>query len=264
MSFKDKVVWITGASSGIGEALSYEFARQEANLIISSNQSDGLEKVQNKCEELNVKCKVQVLDMMDIEKMQSITDDLVKEFGRIDVLVNNAGVSQRSLVQETPLAVDRKIMEIDYFGTIALTKAVLPYMITNGGGYIAVTSSISGKFGFPLRSAYAAAKHALHGFFETLRAEVYDHNIKVLIAFPGRIKTNISLNALTKDGKAHGKMDDGQNTGITVEKCARQYVKAMRKDKKEVLIGSTELLMVYIHKFFPGIFYKLARKIKPT
>ena len=264
MKFKNKVVWITGASSGIGEALTYEFARQGAKLVISSNQQHELEKVKLACENLGAECYIQFLDVTEIEKMQSITDGLIDKFGRIDVLVNNAGISQRSLVVETSLEIDRKIMEIDYFGTIALTKTVLPYMIKNGGGYIAATSSISGKFGFPLRSAYSAAKHALHGFFETLRAEVYDHNIKVLIAFPGRIKTNISLHALTKDGTAHGKMDEGQNTGISAEKCARQYLNAIRKDKKEVLIGASELFMVYIHKFFPKLFYKLARKIKPT
>jgi short-subunit dehydrogenase len=264
MNFKNKVVWITGASSGIGEALTYEFGEQEAKLIISSNNPEDLERVKKNCVERGFECFEQLLDMTEADKMQKLTDNLIEKFGRIDVLINNAGISQRSLVQETPLSVDRKIMEIDYFGTVALTKAVLPYMIKNKYGYIAATSSISGKFGFPLRSAYSAAKHALHGFFETLRAEVYEHNIKVLIAFPGRIKTNISLNAITKDGKAHGKMDDGQNTGISAEKCARIYVNAIRKDKKEILIGSSELLMVYIHKFFPRLFYKLARKINPT
>ncbi len=264
MSFKNNVVWITGASSGIGEALTFEFAKQGAKLIISSNQMGDLNKVKQQCDKMGAECFIQFLDMTQIDKMNAITQELIDKFGRIDVLVNNAGISQRSLVIETPLDVDRKIMEIDYFGTIALTKAVLPHMIKNGRGYIAATSSISGKFGFPLRSAYSAAKHALHGFFETLRSEVYPYNIKVLIAFPGRIKTNISFHALTKEGKAHGKMDDGQNNGISAEKCARQYVKAIRKDKKEVLIGSTELLMVYIHKFIPRLFYKLARKINPT
>ncbi|MFC2151705.1 SDR family oxidoreductase [Bacteroidota bacterium] len=264
MYFKNKVVWITGASSGIGEALTYEFAKQGANLVISSNQQAELEAVKANCNSLGADCFIQFLDITEIEKMLSITDGLISKLGKIDILVNNAGISQRSLVIETPIEVDRKIMEIDYFGTIALTKTVLPYMIKNGGGYIAATSSISGKFGFPLRSAYSAAKHALHGFFETLRSEVYDYNIKVLIAFPGRIKTDISLHALTKDGTAHGKMDEGLNSGISVEKCAKQYVNAIRKDKKEVLIGASELLMVYIHKFFPKLFYKLARKIKPT
>jgi len=264
MFFKEKVVWITGASSGIGKALAIEFAKQKSILIISSNILEDLNIVQKECKDLGAECIVQYLDVMDIDKMQSITENLISQFGKIDVLVNNAGISQRSLVEETPLDVDRKIMEIDYFGTIALTKTVLPFMIKNGGGYIAATSSISGKFGFPLRSAYSAAKHALHGFFETLRSETYDQNIKVLIAFPGRIKTDISLHALTKDGTAHGKMDEGQNAGVTAEKCAKQYVKAIRKDKKEVLIGASELIMVYIHKFLPKLFYKLARKINPT
>jgi len=264
MYFSKKVVWITGASSGIGEALAIEFANQGARLILSSNQLVDLEKVSKKCLDLGVECFIQYLDVTEIDKIQSITENLIDKFGHIDVLVNNAGISQRALVIETPIEVDRKIMEIDYFGTIALTKTVLPYMIKNGGGYIAVTSSISGKFGFPLRSAYSAAKHALHGFFETLRAETYKQNIKVLIAFPGRIKTNISMHALTKDGTAHGKMDEGQNAGISAEKCAKQYVNAIRKDKKEVLIGASELLMVYIHKFAPSLFYKLAHKINPT
>jgi len=264
MFFKNKVVWITGASSGIGEALTYEFAKQGAKLIISSNREEELKHVAEMCYQIGAECYIQFLDITEIDKMASITEQLIQKFEKIDVLVNNAGISQRSYVIETPLEIDRRIMEIDYFGTIALTKTVLPYMIKNGGGYIAATSSISGLFGFPLRSAYSAAKHALHGFFETLRSEVFQHNIKVLIAFPGRVKTNISLHALTKDGTAHGKMDEGQNTGISAEKCARKYVNAIQKDKKEVLIGSTELLMVYIHKYLPGLFYKLARKINPT
>jgi len=264
MFFKNKIVWITGASSGIGEALVYELAKQNAIIIISSNQENELNRVKENVEKTSSKCFIQYLEVTDIEGIRLATTQIINQFGRIDVLINNAGISQRSYIVETSIELDRKIMEINYFGTIALTKAVLPYMIKQNFGYIAVTSSISGKFGFPLRSAYSAAKHALHGFFETLRSEVYNNNIKVLIAFPGRVQTNISLHALTKDGTAHGEMDKGQSGGITSEKCAIQYLKAIEKDKKEVLIGSIELLMVYIHKFFPNLFYKLARKIKST
>lgn len=264
MFFKNKVVWITGASSGIGEALVYELAKQKAIIVISSNQQNELERVKQSCDNLQAESYVQFLDVTNQENINSTVTNIIQKYGRIDVLINNAGISQRALVIETPIEIDRKIMEIDYFGTVMITKAVLPYMIRQNSGYIAVTSSISGKFGFPLRSAYSAAKHALHGFFETLRAEVYNNNIKVLIAFPGRVQTNISFHALTKDGTPHGKMDEGQSSGITAEKCAKQYLRAIEKDKKEVLIGSTELLMVYIHKFFPRLFYKLARKIKPT
>jgi short-subunit dehydrogenase len=264
MFYKNKVVWITGASSGIGEALVYELAKQKAIIVISSNQLVELDKVKQNCDKLQAECLVQFLDVTNSDKINIATTEIITKYGRIDVLINNAGISQRALVVETPIEVDRKIMEINYFGSVMLTKAVLPYMIKQQSGYIAVTSSISGKFGFPLRSAYSAAKHALHGFFETLRSELYDHNIKVLIAFPGRVQTNISMHALTKDGTPHGKMDKGQSTGITAEKCAKQYLSAIEKDKKEILIGSSELLMVYIHKFFPRLFYKLARKIKPT
>ncbi|MGM0408877.1 MAG: SDR family NAD(P)-dependent oxidoreductase, partial [Bacteroidota bacterium] len=163
MFYKNKIVWITGASSGIGEALSYELARQEAITILSSNQPDELERVKQNYDKIGGQSYIQFLDITDIDKMESITKSLIEKFGRIDVLINNAGISQRALAMETPLDVDRKIMEIDYFGTIALTKTVLPYMVKEKSGYIAATSSISGKFGFPLRSAYAAAKHALHG-----------------------------------------------------------------------------------------------------
>lgn len=264
MFYKDKIVWVTGASSGIGEALVYELAKQNAVIILSSNDSEGLEKVKINVEQIGAKCHVQFLDMLHLGDIDKVVADIIDLYGRIDLLINNAGISQRAYTYETPIEVDRKIMEIDFFGTVIVTKAVLPVMMKQKSGYIAATSSISGKFGFPLRSAYASAKHALCGFFETLRAEVYDYNIKVLVAFPGRVQTNISLHALTKEGKEHGKLDAGQQNGISSEKCAKQYLKAIQKDKKEVLIGSTELLMVYIHKYFRRIFYILARKINPT
>lgn len=264
MNFNGKVVWITGATSGIGEALAYEFATLNAKLVLSSNQYDQLERVKNECLK---KCEICYIIGFNLEDEQEINDSVVKvisEFNQIDVLINNGGISQRSLVIETPLEVDRKIMNIDYFGAIILTKKVLPIMIKNGGGSIMVTTSIAGKFGFPLRSAYSAAKHALYGFFETLRAEHLNDNIKVTIACPGRVQTNISKHALTKEGKEHGVMDKGQAGGVTAEKCARIMRKAIQKNKREVLIGGRELLMVYVKKFLPGLFYRIVSKIDPT
>jgi len=154
-------------------------------------------------------------------------------------------------------------MEINFYGAVYLTKALVPYMINNGGGHIAVTSSISGKFGFPLRAAYSASKHALHGFFETLRAELKNKNIKVTILCPGRVKTNISVNALTKNGTSYGKMSKGQDNGISPEKCAKKYLSAIKRNKKDVNIGSVEIFMVYLKRLFPGIFYKIVSKINP-
>ena len=265
MNFEDKIVWLTGGSSGIGEALTYELLNCGAIVIASSEDQEGLERVQNNCDQ-NVKARCHLV-MFDLTKLDNI-DDIVKEqiekFGRIDILINISGISQRSLVKETSIDIFRKIMEINYFGTIAFTKAVLPYMIRQGGGHILATSSIAGKFGFPLRSAYSSAKHALHGFFETLRLEELENNIRVTILVPGRVQTKISVHSLTKDGTAHGKMDAGLASGITAEKAARQIISAIRKNKKEALIGGKELLMVYFKKYLPFIFYKIASKIEPT
>lgn len=264
MKFKGKIVWITGATSGIGEALAYEFATLGAKLILSSNQEDELLRVKTECLKISDFCDTYAFDLEKQSEIEETAKKVIQNNGKIDVLINNGGISQRSKIMETPLDVFHKIMNIDYFGAIILTKSVLPSMVENGGGHIMITTSIAGKFGFPLRSAYSSAKHALYGFFETLRAEHYNDNIKVTIACPGRVQTNISKHALTKEGKEHGKMDKGLANGITAEKCARIMRKAIQHNKKHVLIGGKELLMVYIKKFLPGIFYKLVTKIDPT
>ncbi len=264
MILSDKVVWITGASSGIGEATAYELAKKNVNLIISSNQKKELEEVKNKCEKIGTKCYSIPFDLLETNKIPEIVTKAYNCFGKIDILFNNGGISQRSLVINTPIEIDRKIMEINYFGGILLTKNLLPLMIKNGGGQLVVTTSISGKFGFPLRSAYCASKHALYGFYETIRAELKNKNIFVTFICPGRVKTNISLNAIDKDGKPYGKMDDGQHFGLPVNKAAKQIVSAIVKNKKEKLVGGKELIMVYLKKYLPWLFYKIVTKIKPT
>ena len=264
MSLKDKVAWITGGSSGIGEATAYELAKNGVKLILSSNQEKELAEVRQKCEEIGAKCFALPFDLTESERLPVIVNEAHSFFGRIDILFNNGGISQRSMAIDTPIEVDRKIMEIDYFGGIIITKSVLPLMVKNGGGQIIVTTSIAGKFGFPLRSAYCASKHALYGFYETLRAEMFDKNISVTFICPGRVKTNISVNAIDEKGRPYGKMDDGQNSGLPVEMAGKQIVKAIVKKKREKLIGKKELLMVYIKKYLPWLFYKIVTKIKPT
>jgi len=180
------------------------------------------------------------------------------------VLINNGGISQRSWSWETSLEVDYRIMNINFFGAVILTKALLPSMIEQGGGYIAATSTITGKFGFPLRSAYSASKHAVQGFFETLGIELAPKNISVTVVMPGRVQTNISVHALTKDGSPHGEMDPGQSSGMAADVCAKRYLDAIYKRKHEALIGGKELMMVHIRRFFPGLFYRIAGKIKPV
>lgn len=264
MLFKNKNVWITGASSGIGEQLAYSCVKRGARVILSSRDKIKLESVKKKCDDLGGKCFVFPMDLSDMLQVEKVVDEVINQVEVIDILINNGGVSQRSTVLETNPEVERKIIETNFFGAVALTKKVLPAMLKNGGGHIAVTSSITGKFGFKLRSSYAASKHALHGYFDSLRLELADKNIYITIACPGFVKTEISKSALSKDGSKHEKMDVGQQGGISAKKCSEKYIKAIEKNKKEVLIGGNELIMVYLKRFFPFLFNKIASRIKAT
>jgi dehydrogenase/reductase SDR family member 7B len=261
MRFQDKIVWITGASSGIGEALAYQFANEGAKLIISARREQHLQRVK---QNISGECFILAMDITDNAAVENAVRSAIAYYGKIDVLVNNAGISQRALVVDTQEVVDRKIMEVNYFGTINLTKKVLPHMINAGGGKVAVITSLVGKFGFPLRSAYAAAKHALHGFFETLQLELKPHHIYTTIICPGRIKTNVSLNALNGDGSVYGKMDEGQDKGMSADDCARKIVSCIYGKEREVYIGGADILMVYFKRYVPSLFYLIASKVKAT
>lgn len=264
MKFKGKVIWITGAASGIGEALAYQSVKYGARLILSDIDEPRLQEVAGNCESMDAEVLFLPLDLSSRESVENAVPLALSRFDRIDVLINNGGISQRSLTWETPLEVDYRIMNINFFGAVILTKAVLPSMMERGEGCIAVTSSITGKFGFPLRSAYSASKHAAQGFFETLGIELAGKNISVTVAIPGRVQTNISVHALTKNGTPHGEMDPGLASGIPADVCARKYLDAVHKRRREVLIGGKELLMVHIRRFFPRLFFRLARKVKPV
>ncbi len=264
MDFTNKTIWITGASSGIGEALALEAAAQGANVVLSARNETKLIQVQSACKKLGSKAMVLPLDLAQADQFSTLAEQVIRQFKQIDILINNGGISQRSLATETPIEVDRKIMEINFFGNIALTKAVLPFMLAQKSGHIVTISSIVGKFGFPLRSTYSASKHALHGFYETLRAEIKDDNIQVSIVIPGRIKTQVSVNAISKDGKAHNQMDEGQADGLSAEACAKKILKGIARGKKEILVGRKELLLVHIRRFMPWLYYRIVNKIKPT
>jgi short-subunit dehydrogenase len=257
-----KTYWITGASSGIGAALALRLAAAGHRLVISGRNTEALEKVKRSCGD---KAGISILafDLENIEAFPAYTHQAWEFFGGIDVLVNNAGFSQRALAMETPEQLERRIMEVNYFAPVALSKAILPYFVKQGSGHIAVVSSIAGKFGFPLRSSYAAAKHALHGYFEALRLELQHVPVYVTMICPGRVKTNISINALSASGKRHGVMDEGQRKGISAERCAAVIESAIRRKKYEVLAGGPELIPVYLKRFLPGLFHLLIRKIKP-
>jgi dehydrogenase/reductase SDR family protein 7B len=262
--FAGKVVWITGASSGIGEALVYEFVQKGAAVIASSNDLSGLERVKEACGGNSSMVQCVPFDLSDTTGINEIVDKQISKSGRIDILLNIGGISQRARIDETPLWLDRKIFEINYFGTIALTKAVLPHMVKQKSGHVLATSSISGRFGFPLRSAYSASKQALHGFFETLYLENKVNNIRASVIIPGRVRTAISLHALNAEGKEHGKLDDGQAKGITPEKAAQIIIKGIIRNKREILVGSGELMMLHIRRYLPWLFFRIADRIKST
>jgi short-subunit dehydrogenase len=260
--FLGKVAWITGASSGIGEALVHEFIKRGATVIASSNDPSGLERVKAECEDKSTMVHCAPFDLAETSGIDKLVEQLVSELGRIDVLLNIGGISQRARIDETPMWLDRKIFEINYFGTIALTKAVLPFMVRQQSGYILATSSISGRFGFPLRSAYSASKQALHGFIETLYLENKKFNIKASVIIPGRVRTLISYHALNSEGKEHGKLDEGQAKGVLPQRAAEIIIRGIRRNKREILVGKSELMLLHIRRYCPWIFFMIADKIK--
>ncbi len=261
--FQDKIVWVTGASSGIGEGIVRHLDSLGAKIILSARNVSTLEDIKSSLKNAtNHLCLA--LDLENSSNFSELAQQIVDKYGCIDYLFNNGGLSQRSLVRDTPIEVDRRIMEINYFGNIALTKAVLPFMSQQKSGHIIVISSIAGKFGFFLRSAYSSSKHALHGFYESLMLEEIDNGIKVTIACPGKINTNISVNALTEKGEKHGVMDHNQATGMPVEECVSILLNAVQKNKKEILIGNKEIKAVTLKRFLPSVFWKVIKKQSAT
>lgn len=258
MHFKDKVIWITGASSGIGEHLAYAFAEHGADLVLSARNEQELQRVQQNCPRSS-RVLLLPMDVTEYDKVSGITARAINHFGKIDVLVNNAGISQRSLVADTDLSVDQKIMDVNFIGTVAVTKAVLPYMLRRKQGQIVAISSVMGKIGTPRRSAYAASKHALHGFFDCLRAEVYNKNIQVTLICPGYVHTNVSINALTGDGSPNNKMAQTTKQGLEPNDFARKALRAIYKKKEEAYIGGKEIMGIYLKRFLPGVLSRVVR-----
>jgi len=263
ISYTGKNILVTGASSGIGEAIACRFAAQGARLFLAARNLEKLEAVRARCEAAGAAAaEVYRVDFSSEESIDAFVDSINAKGIVFDCLVLNAGISQRAFALDTDISVDRKIMETDFFGPVYLTKKLAPQLRSQKLVNIAVTTSISGLFGFPLRSAYCAAKHALFGFFEALELE--NKNIKVTFLIPGRINTEISKSAVLGDGSTYSKMDAGQANGMDVDKCAEIAVRAISKCKHRKLIGGIELVMVYIKKYCPALFFKLAGKVSAT
>ncbi len=261
MNVNEKTIWVTGASSGIGKALAVNLSRRGARLILSARSTDRLNDCRQACANPDQHV-VLPLDLTDAASLKEASALALQKYGTIDILVNNGGISQRSVAVETGLAVDRRIMEVNFFGAITLTKLVLPSMLSRKSGHIVVVSSVVGKFGTPFRSSYAASKHALHGFFESLRAELWSQGIRVTMVCPGFVRTNISINALKGDGSTLGSMDAAQAAGMDPEICAEKIVRAVEAERNEIYIGGKEKLGVYLQRFVPGLFARIIRKTK--
>ncbi len=258
------VVWITGASSGIGEALAKQYVMQGAKLVLSSRRVAELERVKKACVAAGAADSdvlVLPLDVLEVDSMGDKVNIVLKHFDRIDVLINNAGISQRSLCLETSLATYRTLLDVDVLGQIALTKEVLPHMVAQRSGHIAVTSSVAGKVGVKLRTGYCAAKHAVMGFFDALRAEVTEYGISVSTITPGFIKTDVSKNAVVGDGSDFGIDDDDITSGMDVDKCAQVIVAKMNKGVKEIAVGEgLSMAALWIKRLAPNLLFSMMAK----
>jgi short-subunit dehydrogenase len=255
----DKVVWITGASSGIGEQLCYQFARHGASLIISAPTLPLLEQVKANLAAYQVVVHTLSFDLEQLEVIPNIVTKALGYFGRVDILVNNAGIALKDWVLSTKLAVDQKVMNVNYFGPIVLTKHLLPHMLERGTGQIVVTSSLSGKYGVPKISSYAASKHALHGFFETLRSEIFNSGVDITIIVPGIIQTKITAHALKGDGSLFGKVDKTFQKAYPAEKAAKRMLQAILNRKEEAFVGGTEGISLILNRISPWLLRRFIR-----
>lgn len=251
MNLNHKVIWITGASSGIGKALALHLSNNNTiKLILSARREVALNQVKTLCA-YPENIAILPFDLSNLNDMPSIANKAIEAFGTVDILVNNGGVSQRSLIIETSIEVDKKLIEVDYLGTVALSKAILPHFIEKQSGHYAVVSSLMGKFSTPYRSGYCGAKHALHGFFDALRMEHQSDGIHVTMVCPGFVNTDVAINALIGSGETQNNQDTATEKGLSTDVFAKRMTQAIAKKKFEVYIGKKEVLGIYLKRFFP-------------
>jgi short-subunit dehydrogenase len=261
-SLEGKVVWITGASSGIGKALAAECALQGAQVVLSARRLEELEKVRISL--LNPDHHISVaMDITDEAQVRHAYEQVLDEKGRIDWLINNAGLSQRALIADTTMQTERAIMEIDYFSQVFLTKLVLPTFLAQKSGRIAYISSVAGLLGTQYRASYSAAKAAIHMWANSLRAEVAQDGVNVSVIFPGFVKTNVSFNALNGAGKAQAHQDEAIENGLEADDFAQKTVSALLKGQEYIVVGGRkEKLGVLVSRLSPSTLYKMIRKMK--
>ena len=262
MDLHNKIVWITGASSGIGKALAQAYAKRGATVVLSARRKVQLEAV--KAELTNASQHIVVpMDVTDEKQVNTAIAQVMSQCKRIDVLINNAGLSQRALIAETSMDTERRIMEVDYFSQVYLTKQVLPHLIAQKSAQIAFVSSIAGLLGTQYRASYSAAKAAIHMWANSLRAEVAKDGIDVAVIFPGFVKTDVSINALNGKGEAQGFDNEATANGLEVDDFAEQVIDALTKQQEYIVVGGfKEKLGVAVSRVSPKILYKMIRRMK--
>ncbi|HEX8576902.1 MAG TPA: SDR family oxidoreductase [Flavobacterium sp.] len=259
-AFKDKVIWITGASSGIGKEMALQLAEEKAILILTSRNTENLQQLGAQLKDRKVKFHILPFDLMNTSQISGLVKDALKLEGIIDIVVHSAGVSQRALATDTSLDVNRKIMELNYFSIIHITSYLMPHFVGRNSGSMVIISSVAGLMGFPQRSSYAASKHALKGYFETLQSELYKTNIHISLVYPGRIDTNISKNALSGSGVPFDKTDENNEVGMNVTLCSRKIISGIKARKRIIIVAKEEKILFRLWWFFPSLYYKIAYK----
>lgn len=251
IDLKDKIVWITGASSGIGASLAIQLNTLGAKVIASARRAEKLIELKNNCPNPQ---NLMTLPL-DITNPISIENAIatVKQLERLDVVIHNAGIAQKGLVIENEMEVDRKIMETNYFGTVAFTKSIMPIYMKQGYGCFAIVSSFAGVMGIPGRSAYSASKHALHGFFESLKAENISCKLNVSFILPGFINTEITAKGLCGNGSPYGTVETSHRLGMSANQCAKGIIKGLMKSKKRIVVGKIEVFLLTINRISPRL-----------
>jgi dehydrogenase/reductase SDR family protein 7B len=256
MKLHERVVWITGASSGIGAATARALVATGARVVLSARRAEQLEAVRASTSD-PTRVVLLACDVTESSRHAALVEEAWSAFGHVDAIVHAAGVSQRATALETRLDVDRRIMELNYFAPVSLTKAALPRLLARGEGHVVVISSVAGHVAAKGRSAYAASKHALHGFFDSLRAELHDRGIRVTLVCPGYVRTPLSEAALTGSGEANAKPDPKLERGISAERCASAILSAMANERSEAVVGGPEVAAIWVKRLSPRLLAKL-------
>jgi dehydrogenase/reductase SDR family member 7B len=248
---KDKVVIITGSSTGIGKALAEVFAKHGSKVVISARHEDKLNETKNELLKMNANVLSVAADVSKEEDCRRLINEAVSKFGTVDVLICNAGISMRALFEELDLSVIKQLMDVNFWGTVYCIKHALPYLLKSQGSIVGI-SSIAGKKGLPARTGYSASKFAMEGFLETLRTENLNRGLHVLITSPGFTATNIRAQALSKDNSAQGASPRNEKKMMSAEEVAQRIYKAIVKRKRDLVLTSQGKLTVWLDKFFPA------------